>query len=212
MKTEPFETHTEEYEDWFDRNIFTYESEIQAVRAMIPERGAGIEIGIGSGRFAAPLGIRSGVEPSQKMRAIAEKRRIEVIDGVAEKLPYRNKSFDYALMVTTLCFLDDIDAAFREVHRILRPDGCFINAFVDRESEIGKSYEKHKQENVFYKIARFYSVNEVVEHLQRAGFDGFEFNQTIFHNLDEIKDIEPVKSGYGEGSFVVIKAKKIGGK
>jgi len=41
-----------------------------------------------------------------------------------------------------------------------------------------------------------------------ADFKSFNFAQTIFHNLAEIKGIEPVKDGYGEGSFVVARALK----
>ncbi|MBW2981540.1 class I SAM-dependent methyltransferase [Candidatus Woesearchaeota archaeon] len=212
MKIQPFETHTQRYEDWFDRNRFAYESELEAVKAMLPRKGYGVEIGVGSGRFAAPLGIEHGIEPSPKMGAIAEKRGVIILGGTAENLFSTDETFDYALMVTTLCFLEDVDAAFKEAHRILTPKGYFINGFVDRKSEIGRSYEKHKQESPFYREATFYSVDEVVEHLQRAGFGDMEFNQTIFHPLGEIEAIEPIKPGYGEGSFVVIKAKKIGGK
>jgi hypothetical protein len=51
-------------------------------------------------------------------------------------------------------------------------------------------------------------MEEVVFNLKKAGFQDLSFSQTIFHNLDEIKKIEPIKEGYGEGSFVVIKAVK----
>jgi len=69
-------------------------------------------------------------------------------------------------------------------------------------------YQQHKNENVFYRVATFYSVDEVVSHLKMAGFKVFNFAQTIFHNLAEIKGIEPVREGYGEGSFVVVRAVK----
>jgi hypothetical protein len=36
----------------------------------------------------------------------------------------------------------------------------------------------------------------------------FSFTQTIFNDLININDIEEIKEGYGEGSFVVIKAIK----
>lgn len=210
MKIEPFETYTQRYEDWFDKNRFAYESELQAVRAMLPKEGIGVEIGVGSAKFAAPLSIKYGVEPSAKMREIARKRGIKVVNGIAENLPYGGSKFDYVLMVTTLCFLDDVNTAFREVHRVLKPEGYFISGFVDRDSKIGKIYEEFKRESVFYRIAEFYSAYEVVKNLEEAGFKNFEFNQTIFHSLQEIQSIEPVKSGYGKGSFVVIKAKKEG--
>ena len=207
MSIVPFEKYTQTYEDWFEKHRFAYESELEAVKALLP-KGKGVEIGVGSGRFAGPLGIKFGVEPSPKMREIAEKKEIEVVDGVAENLPYDNETFDYALMVTTLCFLDDVDVAFREIYRILKPEGHFINGFIDRESKLGKLYMQHKQENVFYRVAHFYSIDNVISHLTAAGFRDFDFRQTIFQDLNEIKSVELIKPGYGKGSFVVVKAKK----
>ncbi|MFW9906581.1 MAG: class I SAM-dependent methyltransferase [Candidatus Thorarchaeota archaeon] len=207
-KIEPFEKFTAQYEDWFEKNKFVYESELQAVKKLTPETGEGIEIGVGSGRFAGPLGIKIGIEPSPKMRLIAQERGIEAIHGVAEELPYENNKFTFALMVTTICFLDDIRAAFQEVYRVLQPKGSFIVGFIDKTSAIGKLYQQHKQENVFYKIATFYSVEEVIFHLKEVGFKKFQFTQTIFHYLTEIREIEPIKDGYGEGSFVVVKTIK----
>ncbi|RLG18640.1 SAM-dependent methyltransferase [Candidatus Micrarchaeota archaeon] len=207
-RIEPFEKYPSRYEDWFNRNKFVYETELQAIRKLLPKNGKGIEIGVGSGRFAAPLGVKLGVEPSRKMREFAQKRGIEVVDGVAEKLPFEGNIFDFVLMVTTICFVDDIDASFREAYRVLLPGGSLIIGFIDKNSNLGKIYQEHKAKSVFYKIATFYSITEVVSYLKKAGFKDFEFVQTIFHNLTEIKSIEPVKKGYGEGSFVVVKAIK----
>jgi len=209
---EPFEKHMAKYEEWFEKNMFAYKSELQAVRLLLSKRGKGVEIGVGTGRFAAPLGIRVGVEPSKAMREVAQKRGIEVIDGVAEALPFEDCLFDFALMVTTICFVDDIEASFKEAFRVIKPAGFLINGFVDRNSSLGKFYQKHRAKNVFYKIATFYSVDEVIPYLKKAGFRNLTFAQTIFHNLDEIKEVEPVKEGYGEGSFVVVSGMKPGVK
>lgn len=211
-KVEPFEKHMAKYEEWFEKNMFAYKSELQAVRLLLPKRGKGVEIGVGTGRFAAPLGIRVGVEPSKAMREVAQKRGIEVIDGVAEALPFEDCLFDFALMVTTICFVDDIEASFKEACRVIKSSGFLINGFVDRNSSLGKTYQKHKEENVFYKIATLYSVGEVISYLKKVGFRNLTFTQTIFHNLDEIKEVEPVKEGYGEGSFVVVRGMKLGVK
>jgi ubiquinone/menaquinone biosynthesis C-methylase UbiE len=207
-KIEPFERYANKYENWFERNKFAYESELQAIRKLLPENGEGIEIGVGSGRFAAPLGIKVGVEPSSKMREIAQKRGIEVIDGVAEALPFDDSKFDFVLIVTTLCFLDDIEAGLKETHRVLRCGGSLIIGFIDANSPIGRLYQQQKNDNMFYREATFYSVEEVVVHLKKAGFKDLNFKQTLFRLLSVVHDTEPVKEGYGEGSFVVVRATK----
>lgn len=195
-KVEPFEKYPQKYEDWFVGNKFAYESELQAIREQLHEGGKGIEIGVGSGRFAAPLGIRLGVEPSKKMREIAKQRGIDAIDGVAEDLPFDDAQFDFALMVTTICFLDDLETAFGEAYRVLKLGGCLVIGFIDKDSPVGKLYKDHKADSVFYQVATFYSVDEVLLLLKKAGFKNFGFSQTIFHNTKEIRNVEPSKEGW----------------
>jgi len=204
----PFEQNSEQYDAWFEKHPFAYQSELEAIRMLLPNPGRGLEIGVGSGLFAAPLGIRIGVEPSIAMAERAKERGITVVKGVAEALPFKDNEFDTALMVTTVCFLDDLDLAFLEAFRVLKPGGAFIIGFVDRNSVIGKAYEQRKNESLFYKDATFYSVDELLSHLKRAGFTTFSFSQTLFSPIDEMREPDLVKKGSGEGSFVVIKAEK----
>jgi ubiquinone/menaquinone biosynthesis C-methylase UbiE len=142
------------------------------------------------------------------MAKVAMERGIEVRFGVGENLPCKDSSFDFILLVTTICFLDDVSAALREAYRVLTAGGYILVGFINRESLLGKAYEKRKQESEFYRDATFLSVDEVVIHLQRAGFRDFVFRQTIFQNPEEMKQPDPVRPGYGEGSFVVVRAKK----
>ncbi|NLJ50149.1 MAG: hypothetical protein GX428_11290 [Candidatus Atribacteria bacterium] len=44
--------------------------------------------------------------------------------------------------------------------------------------------------------------------IYNEGNKNFSFTQTIFHNLAKVRDIEPMLTGYGKGSFGVIKARK----
>jgi len=207
-KIEPFEFYADKYEDWFEKHKLVYDAELRAIRKLLSDKGIGLEIGAGTARFAVPLGIKVGIEPSSRMGEIARNRGIEVVKGVAEALPLCNSCFDCALMVTTICFLDDIKAAFSEAYRILKPDGRLVIGFIDKDSPVGKLYQQHKEDSVFYKSANFYSVDDLISMLQGAGFNEFQFSQTIFHNLAEIREIEQIKDGFGEGSFVVLKAVK----
>ena len=207
-KTRPFDENPDRYERWFDNHPLVYESELEAVRDLLPREGTGLEVGVGTGRFARPFGIAHGVEPSAAMREIARTRGTDAVDGVAEHLPYPDSSFDFVLMVTTICFLDDVGAALAEAFRVIRPGGCMVIGFVDRESEVGRIYLARKDESLFYRDAEFFSVDDVSHSLVEAGFEDLTFRQTIFRSLAEIDQIETPREGHGEGSFVVVRASK----
>ena len=61
---------------------------------------------------------------------------------------------------------------------------------------------------MFYREAIFYSTDEVISLLKEGGFKDLAFTQTIFQDLQEIHEMEPVKEGYGEGSFIVVRGVK----
>jgi SAM-dependent methyltransferase len=207
-KTAPFDNYLAEYEHWFDDNYSVFLSELEAIRKVVPARSGGVEIGIGSGIFALPLGINEGCDPSASMRKKAVGRGLNVIDSIAENLPYTTESFDYALMVTTICFVDNPLQSIREVYRILKPDGIFIIGFVDKDSPVGKEYIKNKEKSLFYKDAVFFSTEEIYKLLIAGGFTIGQTYQTVFGKLNDIKEIQQPEKGSGKGSFVVIKAKK----
>ncbi len=212
MKIEPFETYASRYNDWFKRNELVYGSELRAVREQLLDTRDALEVGVGSGKFAAPLGIRYGLEPSAKMVRLAKENGIEVVRGVAEVLPFEDKCFDLVLMVTTICFLDDVDAAFREAYRVLRSKGHLVVAFVDKDSPVGRAYQQKKDQSVFYRDAIFYSTGTIIHHLKNIGFCDISCVQTLFNDLPGITRIDSPCHGYGRGSFVVVRAAKCGGQ
>ena len=207
-KTSAFDNNLNEYENWFIDNKFAYESEIEAIKqiAEIPENS--VEIGIGSGLFAVPLGIKKGIDPSQTMINLGKKRGLNIIKGVAEDLPWADNSIDYALMVTSICFVDDVKKSLSEAYRILKPNGNLIIAFVDKDSPIGKEYLANKDKSLFYKEATFFGTDELINLGKQIKFSITGIKQTVFGKIHEITHKQNVKDGYGGGSFVVLRLKK----
>lgn len=204
-RVSPFEAHTDRYEDWFETHEETYRAELAALDRLLSAPGRGLEIGVGSGRFAAPLGIDVGLDPAPSMLHRARDRGVEVVRGVAEALPYPDATFDTVLLVTTVCFVDDLQTALLEAERVLGPDGALLVGFVDRESPLGRRYRARKADNSFYRDATFVGSDELVSALETAGFGEFAFAQTLFEGGD---GPGPVEDGYGDGSFVAIEARQ----
>jgi len=209
-KAGPFEAHHERYEAWFGKHEAAYISELLALRPFVPWAGRGLEIGVGSGRFAAPLGVQVGVDPSPAMLVHARERGIDGVEGVAEALPFAAGVFDHALVVTTICFVDSAARMLAEAWRVLRPGGRLVIGFIDRESPLGQEYLAHQAESVFYREAVFFSAEEVADLLEASGFAVAEWGQTLTRPLPEIREIEPLRPGRGECSFVAVAADKAG--
>jgi len=200
-----FENYSDAYDDWFDKNHEAYAAELEAVGQLLSSGDTnGLEVGVGSGKFAVPLGIKIGVEPSAQMAAKAKKLGIEVHPGVAESLPFFADQFDFVLMVTTICFVDDIVKSFQEALRVIVPGGSIVVGFVDVESELGQKYLQNRHKSRFYQQATFFSTRQVLDYLQIAGFGQTEVKQTLLPGDTE----QTVLNGFGDGAFVVIKAMK----
>lgn len=200
----PFQTHHAHYEAWFAMHEAAYVSELLALRPFVPWQGRGLEVGVGSGRFAAPLGVQVGLDPAPAMLAHAAARGIETTLGFGEHLPYEDGSFDHALMVTALCFLDSVDATLAEVRRVLRPHGRLVIGFIDRDSPPGQHYLARQAEDPFYREATFHSADEVARYLSVGGFTIDAWAQTLTGPLRETQEIEPLRAGHGQGAFVVV--------
>lgn len=210
-RIEPFEHHPDQYDRWFERHPNVYDAEVRALQALMPPAERGVEIGVGTGRFAQALGIEEGVDPSPTMRRRAEQRGIRVRDGTAEHLPYADGQFDVALLVTTICFVDELEESLAKAHRVLRPSGALLVGMVDRERPLGRQYVEKKESHPFYHAAHFHTTTEAVQSMRAVGFADFAFRQTLFRPLDVVGPQEPVTEGYGDGSFVVIRGRKQSG-
>lgn len=95
-----------------------------------------LEIGFGTGLNLPhyPRCVRklTTVDPNLGMHRLAQ-RRVEqtgieldqrVLNG--EQLPFNGGAFDCVVSTFTLCSIDDVEQALREVYRVLKPGGKFL--------------------------------------------------------------------------------------
>ena len=202
-----FDRFYKRYDDWYNRHRYAYLSEVMALRKVMPRKGRGIEIGVGTGRFAAPLGIKTGIDPSKKMLSIARQRGIKTRWGHGESLPFSANSFDYAALIVTLCFVEDPEKVLREAWRILRKKSTLVLGLIVKDSPLGRLYAK--KSSAFYDTARFFTQKQLSQMLKKTGFEILKTYRTLSKHPGVMTAVEiPVKGQKGKGSFVVVQCRK----
>lgn len=102
-----------------------------------------LDLGSGIGRFSSALadtfgGPVYGVEPSRRMREIAERSNdhdsVTYLAGSAERIPLPTDSCDVVVMFLVLHHVQDQERAAGEIARVLRPGGRVLvrSTFSDR--------------------------------------------------------------------------------
>ena len=133
----------EETARWYVENYGDHPTNLMTVAlARLEPDDAVIDIGCGGGeaiREAAarmPEGKATGVDPSAAMIRIARvlsdshtaRKRIEFVEGRAEKLPLPNESATVAVAINSLHHWKNPAAGLAEVMRVLKPDGRLLVA------------------------------------------------------------------------------------
>jgi demethylmenaquinone methyltransferase/2-methoxy-6-polyprenyl-1,4-benzoquinol methylase len=95
------------------------------------------DIGGGTGNYALAL-RREGWEPvvvdrSAEMLAWAAAKGLEIVHADAQRLPFKDETFDAAMMISMLHHVEDRDAALAEARRILKPRGRLVLKGCTRE-------------------------------------------------------------------------------
>ena len=201
-----------EYDSWFDREgSCIFPIEVQAFRELLPSLPKPwLEIGVGSGRFAQALGIETGVDPSGKLIQIAKHRGINTFLGRGEQQLFSPESFGTVFLIVTLCFLDSPLDVLKEANRILMPSGKIVLGLVLREGPWGELYQHKKVEgHRFYRYATFFSGDEAVRLLVKAGFAAEKIVSTLFQEPDKVHGMEQPKEGYyPNAGFTIIAGAK----
>jgi ubiquinone/menaquinone biosynthesis C-methylase UbiE len=144
-----------------------------------------LDVGTGSAANAIYLSELVGakgkvysVDPSREIlqnaaRIIAEKKlskRIELVEGKAEKLPLDDSSFDVIVTLMTLHHLENTDKAFQEFSRVLNRDGAYLA--VEWTSK-ASAFIPHPS-------ADFLSMEEVRRKLENARFNVTDLEQSNY--------------------------------
>lgn len=207
-KVRIFDNNWQEYDQWFEKHQQIYKSELKVLQRLTPSSGLGLEIGVGTGRFAEPLVVEFGLDPSFNMLKMAKKRRIKVVQGEGEILPFKNETFNFVLIVVTLCFVSNPFKVIEEAFRILRKGGVLILGIIDKDSRWGSYYQAKASRSKFYKAARFFSSQQIIRLLAAARSEFKEASQTLLEPPPDIKHVEEPKPGFGQGGFAALKAIK----
>jgi ubiquinone/menaquinone biosynthesis C-methylase UbiE len=121
-----------------------------------------LDIGSGPGLLAyemaaevGPHGSVRGIDPSDSMLAIAQRRQRPAIaapvafaTGDAAALPFANDTFDAVVATQVYEYVSDVPLALGQAHRVLRPAGRLLILDTDWDSIVWHSSEPDRMQRV----------------------------------------------------------------
>jgi SAM-dependent methyltransferase len=167
------------------------QGEIMKRRALVVPgaRGRTLELGCGGG-INLPLydpelvPALVGIDPHPSLaRTTREKARdlplaVRVHEGLAERLPFSDASFDTVVTTFTLCSVRDQGESLAEARRVLKPDGrlLFLEHGLSPDADVART--QHRVEPVWKRIAGgCHLTRPVSAGIEAAGFRVVERDQ-----------------------------------
>jgi demethylmenaquinone methyltransferase / 2-methoxy-6-polyprenyl-1,4-benzoquinol methylase len=142
-----------------------------------------LDVGVGTGLVAAQAcqlagdaALVTGVDPSPGMMAAARlPAAITLVEGRAESLPFADNHFDFLCMGYALRHISDLNVAFTEFRRVLKPGGrlCILE-ITQAESRIGKRLLKAYMRGVIPLLTRIVAKQKDTAALWRYYWDSIE--------------------------------------
>jgi len=105
-----------------------------------------------------------GVELDDEMIKMASKR-IEVIKADATALPFKNASFDNAIFITSLEFIEDYRKTIDEAYRILKKEGKIVVILLNTSSSYFK--ERYERGGYIKRNIKHLDVNKIEEYIRK---------------------------------------------
>jgi len=148
----------------------------------IPDNGKVADIGCGGGynirrmletsanaRFIGLDISDESVKKAAKVNKDELGKRVKIIKGSAEKLPFKENSIDLITAFETVFFWKNPEKGFREVHRTLVKDGCF--AVINNYGDPNVDWEKKVP------CMTRYTAEQISEMLKPVGFSDISVNK-----------------------------------
>jgi demethylmenaquinone methyltransferase / 2-methoxy-6-polyprenyl-1,4-benzoquinol methylase len=183
---------------WRKRAIKTVREHLQASRIYAPKL-LDIACGTGDLSFEAIRQIPDaqifGVDLAKPMLDLFQQKidahgaNIRISEGDVEALEFPDSSFDAVTIGFGTRNFTNLDIAFKEIHRVLKPGGIFVNLELSRPRQfpmkqlytfyskyilpvVGKAVSKHDEAYAYLpdSISRFPEREKIVEMLRVAGF------------------------------------------
>ncbi len=142
-----------------------------------------LDVGVGTGLVAAQACILTGspalvtgVDPSPGMMAASKLPSAMVLmEGRAESLPFPDNHFDFLSMGYALRHISDLEIAFAEFERVLKPGGrlCILE-ITQAQSRMGKWLLKNYMRGVIPLLTRFISRQKDTATIWRYYWDSIE--------------------------------------
>ncbi len=227
-----FDGYASKYDEWFMVNDNLFTSELRLFKKVLGDITGKklLSVGCGSGLFESYIDSSNieGIEPSEDMGKIAEKRGINIIKyGLIEDVELPENTYDIIYFNGSSSYMENLTPVYEKALNALKPDGKLILLDVPKESAFGFMYLLGKSLNTYeheylegampalpYPLALaasgvWHSTEEKIEVLKNLGIEKFDFYQTLVKNpMYTNEEPEEVVEGYKSGGYVAIIAQK----
>ena len=209
-----FDNIASEYDKYYDSD---FGKEVDKIEQNILEKLLNkletkniVEIGCGTGHWTQFLSNQGfnieASDISEKMLYEAKKKNINNVAFSiknAEQLNYANNSIENIIAITSLEFVENQQKAVKEIYRALKPNGFFICAGLNLNSDLGKN----KSENEIYKNANFFTNNSLIKMLSKFGSPKISAG-VIVENNEFLDNKYTEEQKLNKGAFIAAIVKK----
>ena len=184
-------------------------------------KGKCLEVGAGSGEMSKALLDKHEVVATdisgEMIKLVKKKLGIKAYISDAEKLPFKNNSFDTIIAAEMIYYLDRPQRFFQEARRILQPKGRLLISSASKVAELYDKFRAFLRKLGFTGMyfddqnRQFMSSKQIKNLLRQEGFQIKQMERTIilpfkfFDTVNRFLEKTPIKC---LSSFIYVYAEK----